>query len=519
MPIKNIFLIENKLKWPFFWSFVSLLYALSINLFEFIGTPVAHFYGFISIALQWIIVSITSAGFLGILSINRIVFSIFFPILCLISAIEVYYRLTIGVGITGTTLEIALENGSSMWESVITIRLIIVVIFSLVLSIIIAIVRWKYVIFNSKSKFKIVYIFISLIFLFLPFIYQRSYGAITNRMPYAIYSSIKDYIGNHQEVGLIRDNFVNVVAERPLNPPNVIFVVGESLRADHLQLNGYERETTPLLSNQKNLISLPNMRSTGIHTYESMPFLFTLSDSANRERGYEEQSFITIFNKAGYNTAWIANQDIAQSYAYFAHETDTLIHVNSMRSLYTYDLWLDDDVLVPFKNWYFSKREKPSLTIIHTIGSHWWYKSHYTESEAAFKPEIDSKDIASLSEEQLLNSYDNSIIATDKFLNALIEYLKNENAIIIFVSDHGESLGEDGKWLHASEADELHDVACLIWFSDIYKYNFPEKISLLERNKSLPLSSDDMFHTIIDAADIRTDVLIPSKSIFNEKKN
>ena len=281
-------------------------------------------------------------------------------------------------------------------------------------------------------------------------------------------------------------------------------------------MNGYERNTMPLIAQEENLISLTNIRCTGSHTSQSLPFIMTRADSLNPNRGYNEQSFITLFKKAGYSTSWIANQDIGSSYAYFAHEPDTLIHVNSLRSLYSYDLWLDTDVIKPFADWRVKTNDYPALTIIHSIGSHWWYKSHYSSDDAVYKPELTSKELSVLEKEQIINSYDNTIIATDRFLKALIDIVRNDNVIIIYISDHGEALGEDGIWLHGTDCAILHDVACLVWYSNVYETYFPEKIKALKQKASVQGSSDDLFYSIIDAGGLRTDVLIPEKSVFYE---
>lgn len=510
-------IIKNRLSWPYFWLLISIIYALSINLLEFSVLPEAKMAGFIKVAFQWLIISCVSAGVLGVISANRIVFLILFPIITVLSTVEVYFLLTLGAGITATTLEIALVNNALMWESVFDGLLVFFILLSLLIGIGAGLIRWKYVEFKGLlSKITLV---ISFLLFILPFCNTRIYSASSNRMPLALYDSTKNYLENRKIILEKRDTYegVRVESEDSISP-NIILVIGESLRADHLPMNGYERNTMPLLQEMPNLISFPNLRSTGSHTYISLPYLMTRADSLNEETGYEEQSFITLFKNAGYRTSWLANQDISSSYSYFAHEVDTLIHINSMRSLYSYDLWLDDDVLVPFREWY-GLNEKKSLTIIHSIGSHWWYKSHYKESDARFLPEMDSKEISTLNPEQIINSYDNTIIATDRFLFDLINQIKDDNSLLIFVSDHGEGLGEEGQWLHGSDLDVLHQPAFLIWYSDLYSRLFPRKIEGLKENSKNQGSTDDLFYTIIDGAGLKTAVLIPERSFFHETKN
>ena len=93
---------------------------------------------------------------------------------------------------------------------------------------------------------------------------------------------------------------------------------------------------------------------------------------------------------------------------------------------------------------------------------------------------------------------------TDKFIYELIQRLKHSNAILIYLSDHGESLGEDGYYLHAGDRPELHYPACFVWCSDTYKATYPEKINALEANRLKRYRTDFLFHSIIGAASIET---------------
>lgn len=514
---KNIWKSLRSNKWLLFVAVVSFIYAITITLWEFIDTPETHLKGFVNIFLQWGILSLIAMGVIGIIASNRVTFLIIFPLLMVISGSVVYLKHTLGTGITGTSIEIALENNLDMWMSVIDISLILIVFFSLVFSGLVVAYRWK------KIRFEGLWSYLGLLLCTLlilsPLYITRIYGSVSNRLPYSMYIGMKDYLNNKSEVLQQRSAFDDVNVIKDKEGPDIILVIGESLRSDHLKFNGYERETMPLLAEENNLVNFSGMKSTGSHTFESIPYIMTRADSLSKERGYQEESFITLFKKGGYTSAWIANQDISKSYSYFAHETDTLIHVNSQRSLYTYDPWLDKDVIPHFGRWIENKNNERTLTIIHSIGSHWWYKSHYENEDAIFLPDIDSKELSVLSREQLINSYDNTIIATDKFIKDLINLLTSRNALLIYLSDHGENLGENGNWLHGTDNPELHNIACLIWYSDIYKEKFPEKVESLKINSNRLTSSDDLFHSILDGAALTTPVLDISKSWFYEKKD
>lgn len=492
--------LNRRVSWPAFWVVVSFLYALTFNLAEFVGLPAGNFSGFISLAGQWLIVACVSAGVIGLLAVSRIVFAALFPLLVLISSIEVYYFHTLGAGITGTTIEIALENDMTMWATVITLPLVLLVVISTGVAIVVAVWRWKSVRYGGRMSYAITAVCVVLIA--TPFVVNRLYAPVSSRIPLTVYSGFQQYFENRKEIAEVRRTYDSTIVEASDNSPDVTIIVGESLRPDHLGFNGYERNTTPLLGREQNLVSFTAMTSTGAHTFTSLPFIFTESDSTDVDWGYEQQSFITLFNKAGYKTAWFANQDIAKSYAYFSHEADTLVNVNSMRSAYNYDKWLDSDIL-PHYDRFLDSSDRRMLAVLHTIGSHWWYKSHYTEQDALFLPEMDSKQITSMSPRQIINSYDNTVVATDRFVHDIIKRNRDRNAVVVYVSDHGESLGENNLWLHASDTPELHQVAFFVWYSDDYARLHPDKVSALKAAASKPSSTDNTFNLIVDLADLR----------------
>ncbi|MDE7101219.1 MAG: sulfatase-like hydrolase/transferase, partial [Bacteroidales bacterium] len=103
---------------------------------------------------------------------------------------------------------------------------------------------------------------------------------------------------------------------------------------------------------------------------------------------------------------------------------------------------------------------------------------------------------------------------TDRFLAGLIARIRHRNAILIYISDHGENMGEQGEYLHATGYEPTHRPACLIWYSDAYAENFPEKIHALKANRNKNANTDAMFHTVIDAALLKTDANDPERSLF-----
>lgn len=116
----------------------------------------------------------------------------------------------------------------------------------------------------------------------------------------------------------------------------------------------------------------------------------------------------------------------------------------------------------------------------------------------------------------IVNSYDNTVVYTDYVLSGIIEPLKEKNAIVLYLSDHGEQLGENGQWLHASESEIMQHTASLVWMSDKYKRLYPERYDYVLENRHNQYLTDYFYHTVIEAGNIGTDVLDTTMSLFHK---
>lgn len=488
---------------------ITVAYALIFTLSEFSDSPYSNFHDFMVLAFQWVAIAVGTFGLLYLLSINKYIFAITFPLLVAFSTVLAYYRYTVNATLTPMTIELALINDLRTNMQVVSWQLVSLILLSLVVSVAIVWLRWKKISFTRPYIHLIVAL--GIIFMTNSFIPQLK-RPLTQRMPYSIYYNFKLYFEIRDVAAEHRETFTS---ESVANSDSlvVVFVIGESLRNDHLQINGYERETTPYLMEEDNLVSLADIYGAECFTHTSVPQIMTRADSANPQRAYDEQSFVTIFNDAGFRTTWIANQESVATYAYFMNECDTLIYVNGDKSVYTFDKWLDEDILPHLENEL--KDDNPTqLHILHSIGSHWWYNSHYTDEFERYTPVIKSRVVSSNTQEEMINSYDNTILYTDYFIKETIDLIRDKKSILIFLSDHGESLGEDGYYLHGADRPELHYPAAFVWYSDKYAQSFPDMIENLKDNSDKKYRSDYLFHSIIDAADITTEYIEPQLSIF-----
>ena len=153
--------------------------------------------------------------------------------------------------------------------------------------------------------------------------------------------------------------------------------------------------------------------------------------------------------------------------------------------------------------------------ILHTIGSHWYYNNHYSKTSEKFRPITTSRILAQCSPEEIINSYDNTVLYTDYFLDRMIKQIENKKAILIYLSDHGETLGENGEWLHAGDNTASKNPACIIWYSDSYNKTYPNKIVALKKNKDHFIRTDFLFHSILSAGNIPSKIIQNNLNIFH----
>lgn len=492
-----------------FVTAITLFYALAFTLSEFVDSPFSSFNDFLVLAFQWGAITVGTFGLLYLLSVNRILFALTFPPLIVFSTVLAYFRYTVNAAFTPMTIELALINDVRTNMQVVSWQLLLLMLLSLVLSVAVVLLRWKRIRFNKPFVHAIV---ASVMIFATNSLIPQLARPLAQRMPYSIYYNFRLYFRNKSIAAEERNTFMSP-SVAGTDSLVVVFVLGESLRSDHLQINGYERETTPWLAKESNVVPLTDIYTAPCFTHTSVPHIMTRADSITPHVAGTEQSFVSIFNSAGFRTSWIANQEPVATYAYFMNECDTLIYVNGDKSLYTFDKWVDGDILPHLEN-ELRNGNPLQLHILHSIGSHWWYNSHYTSDFERYTPVIGSRVISSNTKEEMINSYDNTVLYTDYFLKQTIDLIRDKKAIMFYLSDHGECLGEDGYFTHGTDRPQLHYPAAFVWYSNLYAQEYPHKVEELKNNGNRRYNTDYLFHSIIDAAGISTEYMIPQLSVF-----
>jgi glucan phosphoethanolaminetransferase (alkaline phosphatase superfamily) len=302
-----------------------------------------------------------------------------------------------------------------------------------------------------------------------------------------------------------------------------VFVIGETGRYSSYSINGYERETSPLLSKTKNLISYTNFFSEANITSTSLSLILTRTSAKDYNRSFIEKSFVEAFKEAGFKTYWIANQSANNKFIRrISKSTDKeFFNKTTFKETDNFDeqLWVFLDEIL-------AQNDKKALIVIHTLGSHFRYNFRYPPHYEIFKPSLkgafDYALISSKNKKQFINTYDNSILYTDFFLAGTIDKIKKLESIsaFIYVADHGENLfdTDENIVLHGGSKFTEYDfhVPFFVWTSEKYNLQYPSKVENLYGNKNKKLSTNNIFYSWLDIAHITFPEQILSKSIASE---
>lgn len=508
----NRFVSRKDISLWIFVAAVTLLYGFTFLLAEFHDNPFNSVHDTLVLSFHWIVVEFAVFGLIYFISISRRIFAFIFPLITVLCSIIAYYRCTVHLTLTAEIVELVFTNDMRTSTDMISVWLLMVIILAAVMSFFIVRKRWQI----GRLQNLWLHLPLSVMVILAPFAVDSTYGAIMNRMPYSLLFSVSECIKNHNAAADVRPDFKDG-AECGTDSITVVLVIGESLRADNMQINGYGRPTTPLLCKERNVVSLPNVYSDYNYTSHSVAHFMTRSDEKHSDRAFKERSFVSLMRKAGYSSVWFANQEAIRTFVYFMKECDRLEYVCGGKNEYVYEKWIDMDIL-PYFERELNKQGEKKLLILHTIGSHWYYNMHFTAEHEVFKPVTDSKIVSSNTAQQMRNSYDNTIVCSDAFWHELINRLRHRNAILIYLSDHGESLGENGVFIHGSaDMEEQHRPGCFVWYSDEFGKRYPQKIKALDENKNKRWKSYFLFHSILDAADIKSVYIDKGMDIFHRQ--
>jgi glucan phosphoethanolaminetransferase (alkaline phosphatase superfamily) len=311
----------------------------------------------------------------------------------------------------------------------------------------------------------------------------------------------------------------------PAEPQLVVMVIGESSRYDRWSLNGYARETNPLLGQETNLVTLPDVITSVSATRLSVPVIISRKPATQSLKdGFSEKSFITAFKEAGFKTFWLSNQISFGKFdtpvSVFAKEADVVDFLNL--GGFTDNSNYDEVLFGPLKHAVADPAPK-KLIVLHTLGSHWNYSHRYPKQFDKWQPSLFGVDKPVYTDirikEQLNNSYDSSILYTDWFLAQVIGALRDtgQPASMLYVADHGQTLYDNSCRLafHGHNTQYEFHIPAFAWYSDAYRERNPDKVGQLLRHRKAKLATENMFHTLLDMAGVHYPDERPDWSFVN----
>lgn len=288
----------------------------------------------------------------------------------------------------------------------------------------------------------------------------------------------------------------------------VVLIVGETTRRDHLSINGYDRKTTPKLEKIKNLYSFTKAKSCDTLTIRSMNYMFSPLECSSYDSRVKDEPFTKILSSLGYTIDLYSLQTLNAFYHYLGY--DTLVSkyavVREQKS------GTKDVSLLPYiKKSIEEYKGGKKLIIVHTLGSHQDYNDRVENKYKKFLPICSSSDISTCTDKQLINSYDNTIVAVDDFLSTVIGLLAKKRAMLVYLSDHGESLGEHGHYLHGTPRlvapKEQFMVPFMFWFSEKYNKTLEAKAfvkHIKSQSLDMNITHDDLFHSVLGCMGIKS---------------
>lgn len=295
-------------------------------------------------------------------------------------------------------------------------------------------------------------------------------------------------------------------------PVVLVILVGETARAASFGIDGYARDTTPELA-KRAIINFTDVRSCGTATAVSLPCMFSGfgRDGYSYDKGIGTENLLDVLARAGVTPEWIDNntgdKDIAKRTG-----ARRITSVND--PAFCRNGECDDGVFQDIVKTFIGQATGDMVLVLHMIGSHGpAYYLRYPPEFERFVPACRSADFSVCTQTEISNAYDNTILYTDHVVARLIDDLATQDAVIpalLYVSDHGESLGENGLYLHGAPyfmaPDVQTRVPMVLWLSDAFQTALGLDRGCIAARSETALSHDNLFHTVLGLMDVETSV-------------
>lgn len=302
-------------------------------------------------------------------------------------------------------------------------------------------------------------------------------------------------------------------------PTAVILVVGETARAEEFSLNGYQRNTNPQLS-ASSVINFTDVQSCGTDTAESLPCMFShLGRSRySRDEAGKYENMLDVLQRTGVQVTWRDNNSGSKGIADRVRFED--LNIGKDEALCSTGECFDE-ILLKGLDIQLKQNGGDMFIVLHQKGSHG--PSYYKRTPNSFKlflPECTKDNVQDCDRQSIINAYDNTIVYTDNVLTRLIDLLKTQkySTAMLYVSDHGESLGENNIYLHglpyAIAPKQQTHVPMVFWASSTFMRDNALDPALLTQHRTDRFSHDNLFHSILGLFHVSAELYRPELDLF-----
>lgn len=355
--------------------------------------------------------------------------------------------------------------------------------------------------------------------IFLPFVYKEyaSFGRNNNQVRRLvsplnyIYATVRYFQIEHQKKRPFTK--LDEAAEHVPYPDEektvFILVLGETARAMNFSLNGYARETNPKLKTQ-DIVNFPHVESAGTATAFSVPSIFSFTqrgDFSPTDAKYTE-NLLDLLQQTGYEILWKENDNGCKGVC----QRVPNVEMDLKDKRFCDGTYCRDEILLDGLEEYLANiKGENAFIVLHTIGSHGpTYYRRYPPEFKKFTPTCDTEEIQTCTQEQIINTYDNTILYTDHIVSSVIDILKkfpHYESGLLYVSDHGESLGENGVYLHglpySIAPKEQTSVPMVLWMSEVMKKSDHIDYDCLKQKAAEGnFSHDNLSHSLLSLMEV-----------------
>ncbi|SOC44814.1 phosphoethanolamine--lipid A transferase [Shinella sumterensis] len=339
-------------------------------------------------------------------------------------------------------------------------------------------------------------------------------------------NTTKYLLGVSQEVALVvkplgEDARIAAPSDGSSKPRVAIVIVGETARGASFSLDSYTRQTNPELARQ-NVIYYPNVSSCGTATDVSLPCMFSnLKRSGySHKAGLENENVLDVLSRAGVDVTWMENNTGSKG---VADRVRNVVITGSKDPRFCKDGDCWDEIFLEKIDEWLSGITKDSVLVLHQLGNHGpAYYERYPDAFRKFVPDCQTAELAQCTDAEIVNSYDNAILYTDFVLSGIVERLKARSSTLstgfLYISDHGESLGENGLYLHGTPyfmaPDEQTRIPMITWFDGQFASSMGLGLDCLRKSAARPLSHDNLFSSLLGMMNVTAKVYQPEQDMF-----